>query len=343
CGTTPEHIRQISAAVKRMAPAAVRAAGHVDTRAVSVADAPHAQAPTPRAAKSRFASALASGEFVIGVELAPPRGLACAEAIEGAKSLAGRDVDVVTILDGPRIGARMSALSLAVLVQQQAGVETLLQYSCRDKNLLGIQSDLLGAYAMGLRNLLGITGDVRTLGDIPDATAVFDVDSIGLTNVLTRLNHGLDVGGQPIGAPTAFHIGVMVNPAADDLDAELRRFEYKVTAGAEYAVTRPVFDVVAMERFLSRTQTFRIPILAALWPFESVLNAEFMANEVPGVTVPDTLLQRMKQTATEAAAADEGVSIAHELGAELRPMVQGLQISAPSGRLDLALRTLDGL
>ena len=150
--------------------------------------------------KSRLAAALARGRFVVGVELVPPRGLACAEAIDEAKALAGRHVDVVTVLDGPRAGARMSALSLAVLVQQQAGVETLLQYSCRDKNLLGIQSDLLGAYAMGLRNLLGITGDVRTLGDIPDATAVFDVDSIGLTNVLTRLNHGLDVGGQPIGA-----------------------------------------------------------------------------------------------------------------------------------------------
>ena len=178
-------------------------------------------------------------------------------------ALAGRQVDVVTILDGPRTGARMSALSLAVLVQQQAGVETLLQYSCRDKNLLGIQSDLLGAYAMGLRNLLGITGDVRTLGDIPDATAVFDVDSIGLTNVLTRLNHGLDVGGQPIGAPTAFHVGVMVNPAADDLDAELRRFEYKVEAGAEFAMTRPVFDVRALERFLNRDRRFRIPISPA--------------------------------------------------------------------------------
>ncbi len=343
CGTTPEHIRQISTAVKRMAPAARTAAGTTDTRAVSVADAAYAQKPVARAAKSRFASALAGGRFVIGVELAPPRGLACAEAIEGAKSLAGRNVDAVTILDGPRTGARMSALSLAVLVQQQAGVETLLQYSCRDKNLLGIQSDLLGAYAMGLRNLLGITGDVRTLGDIPDATAVFDVDSIGLTNVLTRLNHGLDVGGQPIGAPTTFHIGVMVNPAADDLDAELRRFEYKVEAGAEYAVTRPVFDVKAMERFLDRTRAFRIPILAGLWPFESVLNAEFMANEVPGVTVPEALLQRMKLTESEEAAAEEGIAIAHELGVELRQMVQGLHVSAPSSRLDLALRTLDAL
>src|SRR5262245_56378292 len=196
---------------------------------------------------------------------------------------------------------------------------------------------------MGLRNLLGITGDVRKLGEIPDATAVFDVDSIGLTNVLTRLNHGLDIGGQPIGVPTAFHVGVMVNPAAEDPEAELRRFEYKVDAGAEFAVTRPVFDVAAMERFINRIARFRIPIVAAVWPFESVLNAEFMANEVPGVTVPETLLQRMQRTNGDQAASDEGVRIAQELGGTLQPMVQGLHISAPSGRLDLALRTLDGL
>ncbi len=343
CGTTPEHIRQISAAVRRMAPAATRAAGKSDTRAVSVADAPHAQTPVARAQKSRLATKLASCQFVVGVELVPPRGLACTAVIDDAKTLTGRNVDVVTVLDGPRAGARMSALSLAVLIQQQAGVETLLQYSCRDKNLLGIQSDLLGAYAMGLRNLLGITGDVRKLGDIPDATAVFDVDSIGLTNVLTRLNHGLDVGGQPIGAPTAFHVGVMVNPAADDVEAEMRRFAYKVEAGAEFAVTRPVFDVSAMERFLERIKSFRIPIIVGLWPFESALNAEFMANEVPGVTVPAPLLQRMRAVDGDEAAAREGIRIAQELGTAVRPMVEGLHISAPSGRLSLALETLDGL
>jgi 5,10-methylenetetrahydrofolate reductase len=343
CGTTPEHIRQISAAIRRMAPGAARAAGKADTRATTVAEAPHAKAPVPTASKSRLAEALANGRFVLGVELVPPRGLACTEAIDDAKALSRRAVDIVTAVDASRTGARMSALSLAVLVQQQAGIETLLQYSCRDKNLLGIQSDLLGAYAMGLRNLLGITGDVRSLGDIPDATAVFDVDSIGLTNVLTRLNHGLDVGGQPIGAPTAFHVGVMVNPAADDINAEIRRFEYKVEAGAEFAVTRPVFDVPAMERFLTRTAHFRIPVIAGLWPFESVLNAEFMANEVPGVTVPEPLLQRMRETTTDEGAIDEGIRIARELATTLRPMVQGLHISAPSGRLSLALRTLDAL
>ena len=343
CGTTPEHIRQICAAARRSAPAAARAAGGIDTRAISVAETPHAQSPVPREQKSSFAAKLAAGEFVVSIDLVPPRGLACAEVIAEARTLADHHVDVVTVLDSPRSGARMSALSLAVLVQQQAGIETLLQYSCRDKNLLGIQSDLLGAYAMGLRNLLGITGDAGKLGDIPDATAVFDVDSIGLTNVLTRLNHGLDVGGQPIGPPTAFHVGVMVNPAADDLESELRRFEFKVGAGAEFAVTHPVFDTDALERFLERIARFRIPILATLHPFESLLNAEFMANEVPGVRVPDALMQRMRQYEGETAAAQEGVRIAQELGAAVRPLVQGIHISAPSGRLEPALVTLRGV
>jgi homocysteine S-methyltransferase len=344
CGTTPEHIRQICAAAKRSAPAAARAAGRgSDTRAAAVAETLHAQRPVPRDEKSRFAAKLARGEFVIGVDLVPPRGLGATDIIEEARTIARQSVDVITVIDSPRAGARMSALSLAVLVQQQAGIETLLQYSCRDKNLLGIQSDLLGAHAMGLRNLLGITGDAGRLGDIPDATAVFDVDSIGLTNVLTRLNHGLDVGGQPIGPPTAFHVGVMVNPAADDLDAELRRFEFKVDAGAEFAVTHPVFDAAALEHFLGRIAGFRIPVVATLHPFESVLNAEFLANEVPGVNVPEGLLERMRRTDGEVAAAAEGVRIAQEMGTAVRSMVQGLHISAPSGRLELALRTLAGV
>jgi homocysteine S-methyltransferase len=234
----------------------------------------------------------------------------------------------------------MSALSLAVLVQQHTSAEVLLQYSCRDRNLLGIQSDLLGAHAMGLRNLLGITGDVRKLGDIPDATAVFDVDSIGLTNVITRLNHGLDVGGQPIGEPTAFHTGVMVNPSRD-LDRELRRLGFKVAAGAEFAITRPVFDVTAFERFLKRVESLRLPILVGIWPFESALNAEFMANEVPGVTVPDPLVERMRRTTSPEHAAAEGVAIARELVSQLKGMAAGLQISTPTGRLDAALDVLD--
>jgi methionine synthase / methylenetetrahydrofolate reductase(NADPH) len=340
CGTTPEHIRQIALAVKRLAPAVSREVSAVPSPATAAAT-PDARLAVPRERKSWLAHALSRGRFVRGVELMPPKGHGPEEAIEEARRLRIRGVDVVTIPDGPRAGGRMSALSMAVLVHQHAGLETVLQYSCRDRNLLGIQSDLLGAHAMGLRNLLGITGDVRTLGDIPDATAVFDVDSIGLTNVVTRLNQGLDIGGQSIGPPTAFHTGVMVNPGAQDLDQELRRFAFKVEAGAEFAITRPVFDVAAFELFTKRIEPFRIPIVVGLWPFESVLNAEFMANEVPGVTVPATLLDRMRRRPDGDGAIAEGLAIARELARALSPLSQGILVSAPSGRLDLALEVLD--
>lgn len=340
CGTTPEHIRQIALAAKSMAPGLARhAAGPADVK-TPVASQPNAKPAVPRASKSPFGRKLSEGAFVRAIEVVPPRGHATASAVDAAKRLASHGIDVVTIPDGPRSGARLSALSLAVLVQQQAGVEVLLQYSCRDRNLLGIQSDLLGAHAMGVRNLLGITGDVRNLGDIPDATAVFDVDSIGLTNVINRLNHGLDIGGQSIGEPTAFHTGVMVNPSRD-LDQELRRLEFKVAAGAEFAVTRPVFDVAAFERFLKRVEPMRLPILVGIWPFESALNAEFMANEVPGVTVPDALVERMRRATTPEAAVAEGVLVAREIVSAVRHMAAGLQVFSPSGRLDSALDVLD--
>jgi methionine synthase I (cobalamin-dependent)/5,10-methylenetetrahydrofolate reductase len=339
CGTTPEHIRQIALAAKSMAPGLARGAHPADVK-VPVSSQPNAKAPAPRQEKSALAKKLANGRFIRAIEMMPPRGHAPSSALHDAARLATRDVDVVTIQDGPRSGARMSALSMAVLVQQQTAVEALLQYSCRDRNLLGIQSDLLGAHAMGLRNILGITGDVRSLGDIPDATAVFDVDSIGLTNVINRLNHGLDIGGQSIGEPTAFHAGVMVNPSRD-LDQELRRLEFKVEAGAEFAVTRPVFDVAAFERFLKRVESLRLPIIVGIWPFESALNAEFMANEVPGVTVPETLVERMRRAATAEAAAAEGVTVAREIVSAVKGMAAGVQISTPSGRLDAALNVLD--
>lgn len=343
CGTTPEHIRQIALAAKSMAPGLARHAAGVDVKTQSssmIASQPHAKPPVAREEKSALAKKLVNGGFVRAIELVPPRGHTSAGALKDATRLASRGVDVVTIPDGLRSGARMSALSMAVLVQQHAAVEALLQYSCRDRNLLGIQSDLLGAHAMGVRNVLGITGDVRNLGDIPDATAVFDVDSIGLTNVINRLNHGLDIGGQPIGDPAAFHAGVMVNPSRD-LDQEVRRLEFKVEAGAEFAVTRPVFDVTAFERFLARVSSFGLPIIVGIWPFESALNAEFMANEVPGVTVPDALVERMRKTGNADAAVAEGVAIAREIVTAVKGMAAGVQISTPSGRLDAALDVLD--
>lgn len=344
CGTTPEHIRQITTAVRALAPDAARSAGRDRTAAepVEVVSVSDAGAPAvPRAERSQLARALAEGRFATIVQLLPPKGHAGDEVVDHARILKIRGIDVVHITDGPR-GARMSSLSLAVLIQQRAWIETVLQYSCRDRNVLGMQSDLLGAHAMGLRNLMIVTGDVRSVGDYPDATAVFDVDSIGLTNVVSRLNHGRDIGGQAIGSPTAFHVGVQVNPGAENLDREIRRFEYKVEAGAEFAITKPVFDVATFERLFARIESARLPILVGLWPFESVLNAEFMANEVPGVSVPDTVLARMRQAGDADAAAAEGIAIAREVGCALKGVVQGVHLATPSGGIEPALEVLTG-
>lgn len=360
CGTTPEHIRQIKAAIKQVnvGKAAGQSAGSERTRPAhhemgsvgpglsappnSPAIAP-AHVPTvPREDKSQFAATLAAGRFATIVELLPPKGFVGDAIVEQARALKIRGVDVVNIPDGPR-GPRMSALALAVLIQQKAGIETMLQFSCRDRNLLGMQSDLLGAHAMGVRNLVSVTGNARMVGDYPDATAVFDVDSIGLTNVITRLNHGLDIGGQGIGTPTAFHIGVMVNPGAEDLDSEVRRFEYKVEAGAEFAITRPVFDPATFERLYKRLESARIPILVGVRPFESIIDAEFMANEVPGIRVPDQVLDRMRRAKNEDEAFAQGISIARETLVAVRGMVQGVDIAASSARIDAALAALDGI
>ena len=346
CGTTPEHIRQIKAAVKKFAPEVARERTGRDRAAapapaVEVTIPDQSVQPVPRAERSQLSRALAEGRFATIVQLTPPKGYVGDTLIERARLLKAHNVDVVHIPDGLR-GARMSALSLAVLIQQNAWIETVLQYSCRDRNLLGMESDLLGAHAMGVRNVMIVTGDVRSVGDYPDATAVFDVDSIGLTNVVARLNRGLDIGGQPIGAPTAFHIGVQVNPGADDIDAELRRFEYKVEAGAEFAVTKPIFDVATFERFYARIASAKLPIILGLWPFESVLNAEFMANEVPGVQVPEAVLDRMRRVESAAAALAEGVAIAREVGCALKNTVQGVHVAAPSGRIESAVEVIAG-
>ena len=232
----------------------------------------------------------------------------------------------------------MSALSLAVLLEQQAGLEPVLQYACRDRYLLGMQSDLLGAHATGIRNLLLVTGDPRKRGDYSDATLVFDVDSIGLTNAVARLNRGRDVGGQAIGRPTAFHVGVVGNPTAPRLDDELKRFDYKVEAGAEFAVTVPIFDLAALDAFLERIEHARLPIIAAVRPFDSLRHAEFLANEVPNLRVPEALLTRMRRADAEGRAAEEGLAIAVESGRGLRDRVQGLQVGGPPGRRSCAGR-----
>ncbi|HEY3380142.1 MAG TPA: bifunctional homocysteine S-methyltransferase/methylenetetrahydrofolate reductase [Vicinamibacterales bacterium] len=339
CGTTSEHIRQIKLAVGSSS--AVRRTAGVRVSAVTSGDL--AVAPLPREQRSRLAHAMARGTFVRLVELLPPKGHEFAATVEEARTLKIRGVDAINIPDGPVAAARMSAISTAVLVEQRAGIETVLHYACRDRNLLGMESDLLGAHAMGVRNVLLVTGDPPRRGDYAFATGVYDVDSIGLTNVVSRLNHGIDIGGEALSRQTAYHIGVAVNPTALNLDDEIRRFEFKVEAGAEFAITQSVFDLKAFDAFMKRVEHLRVPIIAGLWPFDSLLNAEFLANEVPGVAVPDEWLRRMRRLDTAEAAAAEGVAIARAIAGEIRGRVQGVQLSNATGRIGTALQVLEGL
>jgi homocysteine S-methyltransferase len=277
--------------------------------------------------------------MVTSVEIVPPRGVDASKMLSDVALLKQRGVDAVNVPDGPRAQSRMGAVMTSLLIEQQVGIETVTHYCCRDRNLLGMLSDLLGASAVGLRNILLITGDPPKMGPYPDATAVFDIDSIGLTNLVRNLNHGLDPGGNPIGTPTRYAIGVGVNPAAVDPAVELKRFEYKVEAGAEYAITQPVFDVSQLERFLREIEHVRIPVIAGIWPLVSVRNAEFLANEVPGVVVPDSVIVRMRRANEKSKehAVAEGIAIGREMLDSVRSAVQGVQVSAPFGKVDLAL------
>lgn len=331
CGTTPEHIKLIVDAVRALSP------GRRSVRAITVEEKSAQVDPVPFAERSRFSGKIARGGFVTSVEIVPPKGCDPSKMIEGVRKLKEAGVDAVNVPDGPRAQTRMGALAVSVIIEQQVGIEAVTHYACRDRNLLGMQSDLLGAAALGLRNLLLVTGDPPKMGPYPDATAVFDIDSIGLTNMVNRLNHGLDPGGNPIGQPTAFVIGVGVNPGAIDLDYEIRRFEWKVEAGAEFAITQPVFDAEQLKAFLKRIEHFRIPIIPGIWPLTSYRNAEFLNNEVPGVSVPPQVLERMRRAEDGVAALKEGVRIAQEMLEEVRPYVQGVQVSAPFGKIAHAL------
>jgi homocysteine S-methyltransferase len=338
CGTTPEHIRKIRDQVATLQPrrSAATVIG-VGGRGGSSGSA-GATAAVPLAERSRWGAGLARGEFLVSVETLPPRGWQTEDLLAGARTLQAAGVNALALLDTPRAEGRMGVLPAAMIVERHTGLETLVHYTCRDRNMLGMISDLLGAAAMGLHNLLLVTGDAPTMGPYPDATAVFDIDSIGLTNVAHRLNRGLDPGGNTIGPPTRFVIGVAVNHGATDLERELGRLYWKVDAGAEFAITQLVFDVERLAAFLERARVHHIPVLASVWPLASLRNAEFLANEVPGVVVPPRVLTRMRdaQARGPAFAEAEGVAIARETLAELRPLVQGVQLVAPFGRVEPA-------
>src|SRR6266568_1115905 len=333
CGTTPNHIRAMRSAMRAI-DAQARVAKTGATEELST-ETP----PSPLGQRSRIGALVEQGSFVTLVEIVPPRGIDCTREIEGAQLLAQLGVHAINVPDSPRASARMSAQSLSIQIQQHTGIETILHYTCRDRNVLSIQSDLLGASSIGLKNILCLTGDPPKLGNYPDATAVFDEDAIGLVNIVRRLNHGLDIGSNSIGAATNFTIGVAANPGVPDIEHELRRFAYKVEAGAEYAITQPVFDLRLLEEFLNRIEGFRIPVIAGIWPLTSLRNAEFMKNDLR-VSMPEGIMARMAQADTPDAARREGILIAQEMLEAVRPFVQGVQVSAPFGRYNVAAEVI---
>ncbi len=336
CGTIPEHIKAIVGFVQSVSPRHVHVVAATPTAAAAVD-------PVALEKRSRLGAKLAAGQFITTVEIVPPKGVDPAPMFDQVRLLKAAGVDAVNVPDGPRAQSRMGALLSALMIEREVGLEAVVHYACRDRNLLGMLSDLLGASAAGINNLLIITGDPPKMGPYPEATAVFDIDSIGLTNLVSRLNRGLDPGGNPLGRPTRFVIGVGVNPAAPDLERELSRFAWKVDAGAEFAVTQPIFDLDQLDRFLARVEHFRIPIVAGIWPLVSLRNAEFLANEVPGVSVPDSVLERMRQASARGKdhALAEGVRISQEMLSAVAERVQGVQVAAPLGRVPVALEVLE--
>jgi methionine synthase / methylenetetrahydrofolate reductase(NADPH) len=332
CGTTPEHIKLIRSETRSLQ----LREGNRNIAVHEPESKSQGLAPIPLAEKSKLGAKLAAGKFVTMVEILPPRGLDASREIAGARLCAENGIDCINVPDGPRASARVSAQATCQLIQEQAGIEAVNHFCCRDRNILGIQSELLGAHTVGIRNLICITGDPPRMGMYPGATAVFDIDSIGLINIVKNLNRGLDIGGNPLGSQTALAIGCGADPGALNLDEEIRRFEWKVEAGAEFVVTQPVFDLDLLEIFLKRIEHAKIPVVCGIWPLSSLRNAEFMINELR-VRVPPRFVERMAHADNQEKAREEGVAIAQEMVVKVRSMVQGVQLSAPFGRYQLAV------
>jgi 5,10-methylenetetrahydrofolate reductase len=339
CGTTESHVRAVHDAVRSVAP--VRPALTVEEVRPKAAEGELEAAPI--AARSVLGRKLAEGKFVVSVEVDAPRGTSPEKALRACRMLHEGGVDAINIADGPRATARMSNGALALLVRRELDMEVILHFCCRDRNLLGMQGDLIGSHALGLRNVLCVTGDPPRMGDYPRATAVFDVDAIGLVQLVSRLNRGLDAAGNPIGERTELLIGVGANPAAVNLDEEVRRFQLKVEAGAEFCMTQPVYDVRLLERFLERTRHAKVPVLVGILPLASYRNAEFLHEEVPGMSVPAEVRDRMRRAGTGDDARREGIAIARESLDACRSLVQGVYVMPPLGRYRSALEVVEGL
>jgi methionine synthase I (cobalamin-dependent)/5,10-methylenetetrahydrofolate reductase len=338
CGTTAEHIKLIRSEARSLQPQVRGVTATVEEPVVKG----KALAKIPVGEKSKLGAKLAAGKFVAFVEILPPRGVDASKEIEGSKLCAAQGIDCINVPDGPRASARLSAQVTCQLIQEQAHIEAVMHFCCRDRNILGIQSELLGAHTVGVRNLICITGDPPRMGTYPEATAVFDVDAIGLANIVNNLNHGLDIGGNPMGSQTALLLGVGANPGALNMDEEIRRMEWKARAGAEYIVTQPVFDLDLLEAFLKRIEPLKLPVVCGIWPLTSYRNAEFMVNELR-VPVPEPLLERMRSADSVEKARQEGIAIAQEMVVRVRKLVQGVQLSAPFGRYSMAIEVAEAI
>ncbi len=336
CGTTPDHIRDAARTIHSLS----GVKHHIEITAVEPRDVGVKAMPMEK--KSRFGGKLARGERVTSIEIMPPRSCNLDPMLDKVRICHEAGIDAINIPDGPRASARISPMITSIAIQDKIGIEPILHYCCRDRNLIGMQSDILGGYAAGLSNFLIITGDPPKIGNYPNVTGVFDVDAVGLTQVTSNLNHGIDIGGSAIDPPCGILIGVGVNPCAVEMERELDRYRRKIEAGAEYAITQPVFDPEALFRFQDAVSHFpkTIPIVAGVWPLTSFKNAEFMKNEVPGVEVPDSILERMRKCSSREDGIAMGCEIAREICAVIEGSVSGFQVSAPFGKVELAVDVL---
>ncbi len=340
CGTTPAEIAEMKTYIRSISPV---------TQVQITSEPPPPPKPeiqpVPLRERSRFAADLGK-KFQISVEVEPPKGLDPSHTIAGAKFLAAHGIDAVNIADGARAIARMNPTALALRIREQVEIETIIHYCCRDRNLLGMQMDLLGAHALGIHNLMIITGDPPKMGNFPHATAVFDVDAIGLLHFTRMLNHGYDLSGKPLGGTTQFVLGCGCNPGAVNLELEIERFRKKIAAGAEYVFSQPVYDSAMLESFLQRTENVpAIPFFVGILPLASLRNAEFLHNEVPGMQIPADIMQRMRMASTKEAQRKEGIRIAKEAlaAAKRHPRVTGAYIFPPFGSYEAVLEVVEGL
>jgi homocysteine S-methyltransferase len=330
CGTGPEHIAAIRERVGVRRPVHPRLRMKRDSGVVAVA----AVAAEPEASEPGFLDKIAEGRFVVSVELDPPKGIDATRLVRGAMMCKAAGIDAINIADSPLARARMSPLALSTLIRQSVDIEIILHLSCRDRNILGLQSECMGSHALGMRNILAVTGDPPQVGDYPDATGVFDVDSVGLVRLLSRLNQGVDLAGKALRYQTRFRVGVASNPTAVDLELELERWFMKLDAGAQFTMTQPIYDIGVLERWLDKAKS-PIPVLVGVLPLRNGRHAEFLHNEVPGMSVPEAIQERMRAAGPDGP--EEGVRIASEFLAEARKLVQGAYLMPPFDRFEMAI------